>query len=154
MTEKIKDLFRKPPGLFVRIAPTGILIILITGSILLNYSKITQRIYLPGNINQITHTNLASPYRTQIIISASLQKKRILLKDPSALLRVVNATNGSIDEISLRGIVDSFNYKNRKVFFSCDAPERILTVLSENSPVTLQLEHVETTYFEIIRSKF
>lgn len=154
MNEKIKELIKKPPGYFVRLGPVIILIILITGFIFLNYSKITQRMYVTGSVDHITHTIIRPTGYTQIIIfSPSLQRKRILLKTPSALLRVVNKTNGSID-VSFRGRVDSFSYKNGLVFFSCDDPGKLITILTESIPVTIQFDQVETSYFEIIRNKF
>lgn len=154
MNEQIKELIKKPPGYFVRLGPIIILIILIAGFIFLNYSKITQRMYLTGNVNHITHTILPSPGYTQIIIFIpSLQRKRILLKNPSALLRVVNKTNSTID-VSIRGRVDSISYKKELVFFSCEDLGKSITILTENIPVTIQLDQVETSYFEIIRNKF
>lgn len=154
MNEKIEELLKKPPGYFVRIGPVIILITLIIGFILLNYSKITQRVYVTGRVDHITHTILPSPgYLQIIIITPSLQRNKILLRSPSALLRVANKPNGTID-VSIRGRVDSFSYKNGLVFFSCDNPGKLIAILIENIPVTIELDQVETSYFEIIRNKF
>lgn len=150
MSVSIQNLLNRPPTKLTRFGPAYIVILLILGFILLFTFPVTQIVTVTGKVEDITPHSL---HRQRVQIVVLFENKIPIITHSLASIQVLKKI-GNINQISLMGNIDSLNYEKRCIFFSFEDAIQLRNLFVKKLPVSLSIDSVETSYYQIVKSKF